>query len=249
MNETMGQIRARKSMRVFEDKPIPGDIKKEILCAAFEAPTAGNQMLYTIIDVTDQALKETLAESCDQQTFIASAPMVLVFLADHRRWLDTYRAAGLSPRKVGPGDMLLAAADAIIAAQNAVVAAESFGVGSCYIGDILENCEDIRALLNLPLETFPAAMLVFGYPSQQQQARRKPKRFDGKYIVLENAYRTLSPEEHREMYLAREAEEGRTEVDYHARMEAFWKRKYEGDFSREMNRSAAVYFKDFAEDC
>ena len=28
-------------------------------------------------------------------------------------------------------------------------------------------------------------------------------------------------------------------------MEAFWKRKYESDFSKEMNRSMEVYLKDF----
>ena len=39
---------------------------------------------------------------------------------------------------------MLAMADACIAAQNSVVAAESLGVGSCYIGDILENVEEHR---------------------------------------------------------------------------------------------------------
>lgn len=46
-----------------------------------QAPTAGNQMLYTILQITDQNLKERLAETCDHQPFIAKAPLVLVFLA------------------------------------------------------------------------------------------------------------------------------------------------------------------------
>ena len=44
-------------------------------------------MLYSILDVTDQALKDRLSETCDHQPFIAKAPMVLVFLADYRRWV------------------------------------------------------------------------------------------------------------------------------------------------------------------
>ncbi|GHU83969.1 nitroreductase [Clostridia bacterium] len=246
MNDTLRALSARKSMRVFENRAIDPAVRAALLEAAFQAPTAGNQMLYTIIDATDPALKAALAEQCDHQPFIATAPLVLIFLADCRRWLDTYRAAGLAPRRPGQGDILLATADAVIAAQNVVVAAESYGLGSCYIGDILEHCEDIRALLSLPEEVLPAAMLVIGYPTPQQQARKKPARFDGRFIVFENAYRTLTPQEHRAMYLERAARDGRADADFEAQMEAFWKRKYESDFSREMSRSAAVYLRAFA---
>ncbi|MCC5909339.1 MAG: nitroreductase family protein, partial [Clostridiaceae bacterium] len=41
MNDVLKQIKDRKSVRVFEDKKIPIEIKNEILNAAFEAPTAG----------------------------------------------------------------------------------------------------------------------------------------------------------------------------------------------------------------
>lgn len=247
MNETIKALAARKSVRAFAERPIEADVRQALLTAAFQAPTAGNQMLYSILDITDQSIKEALAESCDHQPFIATAPLVLVFLADCRRWLDMYRAAGLSPRKPGPGDLLLAAADAVIAAQNMVVAAESLGLGSCYIGDITEHCERVRPLLNLPDEAVPAAMLVIGYPTEQQMGRKKPERFDGKYIVHENTYKTFSAEEHRAMYLSREARAGRPDADFAAQMTAFWQRKYESDFSREMNRSTAVYLKAFGE--
>ena len=57
---------------------------------------------------------------------------------------------------------MLACSDALIAAQNAVIAAESLGIGSCYIGDILEQAEDHAELLDLPPHTMPVAMLCFG---------------------------------------------------------------------------------------
>lgn len=150
MNEVLQQLYARKSVRAFEESEITPQEKQAILRAAFEAPTAGNQQLYTILDITDSALKQTLSETCDHQPFIAKAPMVLIFCADCQKWLDAYEACGCAPRRPGPGDLLLAMADACIAAQNAVTAAQSLGIGSCYIGDILENCEQHRALLGLP---------------------------------------------------------------------------------------------------
>ena len=168
MNEVLNQLKSRKSVRVFEDKPLPDDVKDEIIGAAFEAPTAGGMMLYSILNISDQELKDKLAVICDNQPFIAKAPLVLIFLADYQRWYDAFCMVDCNPRKPGEGDMLLACADAIIAAQNTVVAAEALGVGSCYIGDVIEHCEMVRELLNLPDYVLPAAMLVYGYPTQQQ---------------------------------------------------------------------------------
>lgn len=242
MNEVLRQLAARKSVRVYTGEPVTAEEKQAILQAAFDAPTAGCQQFYTIIDVTDQALKERLADLCDHQPFIAAAPLVLVFLADCRRWNQCYRAAGLSPREPGPGDLLLAVADAVIAAQNAVTAAESLGIGSCYIGDVLENAEAMRRALDLPAHVVPAAMLIFGRPTPQQKTRPKPRRFAAGAVVCENTYKDRPEALLRADFAARE---DRTGYDFDADLQAFCARKYDSDFSREMSRSAAVYLQDF----
>ena len=233
-------LKSRKSVRAFEDRQIPEDIKQEILRCAAQAPTAGNQQLYTILDITDQALKEKLAVTCDNQPFIAKAPLVLIFCADAQKWHDAYIEAGCGPRAPGAGDLMLAVCDAAIAAQNAVTAAESFGIGSCYIGDIMEQCETHRELLGLPPFVFPALMLVFGYPTQQQISREKPERFAMKHIVHENTYRRMDGPELREMLSQRAGSRG-----YDEWVRAFCERKYNSDFSREMGRSVIEYLKEF----
>ena len=239
MNEIIQSLYDRKSVRAFEGRPVPAELKAEILAAAAQAPTAGCQQLYTILDITDQTLKEALAETCDHQPFIAQAPVVLVFCADCLRWYDAYRAAGLSPRRPGPGDLMLAVTDAAIAAQNAVVAAQSLGLGSCYIGDIMERYEDQRKLLHLPPWVFPACMLVLGWPTQQQKERKKPERFDQSFIVHENGYRRLDEAALRTMF--RDRCGGQT---FEGFLSAFCHRKYESDFSREMSRSVGEYLQD-----
>ena len=191
MNEIIKSLYNRKSTRVYEEKPIPKEVKDMILEAAVQAPSAGCQQLYTILDITDQNLKEALSETCAHQPFIAKAPLVLVFCADCKKWYDAYLEANCNPRTPGVGDLMLAVTDTAIAAQNAVVAAESFGIGSCYIGDIMENCEEQRRLLKLPDYVFPAVMLVFGYPTEQQKNRKKPERCKMNYIVHENTYRSM----------------------------------------------------------
>ena len=150
MNEVLQQLKTRKSVRVYEDRAIEPEVKQAILEAAIQAPSAGNMALYTILDITDRAIKDKLAVSCDNQPFIATAPMVLVFCADYRRWYDVFCKYVDEVRKPDMGDLFLAEADTLIAAQNAVVAAHSLGLGSCYIGDITENFEYHKELLNLP---------------------------------------------------------------------------------------------------
>ena len=107
MNETIQQLFDRKSVRVFEEKEISAEDKELILTAAVQAPTAGNQQLYTILDITDQEMKEKLAITCDNQPFIAKAKMVLIFCADCRKWYDAYLEGGCVPRKPDAGDFLI----------------------------------------------------------------------------------------------------------------------------------------------
>ncbi len=240
MNEITRSLKDRKSVRVFTEKEIEESIKNEILLSAVNAPTAGNQQLYTILDIRDKELRKKLSVTCDDQPFIADAKFLLIFCADFKKWYDAFLDTGCTPRKPAVGDFLLAVNDAVIAAQNAVVAAESFGIGSCYIGDIMENCEIHREMLNLPEYVFPAAMLVFGYPTEGQIKRIKPERADMKFIVHTDTYKELGKEERKELFSPKAKEKS-----YEDWMRAFCERKYNSDFSVEMSRSVNEYLKEW----
>lgn len=242
MNEVIQSLFDRKSVRVFTDREISPEARSLILTAATQAPTAGNQQLYTILDIQNPALKKRLVKSCDNQPFIAQAKMVLVFCADCKKWYDAFLDCGCEPRNPGIGDLLLAVSDTNIAAQNAVTAAQSLGIGSCYIGDIMENCEAQRELLGLPRYVFPAAMVVFGYPTDQQIARPKPERAPLNRIVAVDRYPEMDAGWRAELFSGRAAEKS-----YEDYMKAFCSRKYNSDFSREMTRSVGEYIKDFQE--
>lgn len=254
MNQVMDVLMKRRSVRAYEEREIPAEVRAEILKATLRAPTAGNLMLYSILDITNQSIKDKLAVTCDNQPFIARAPMVWVFLADYQRWYDYFLASGvpelcqqknLTMVKPEEGDLFLACCDALIAAQNAVIAAESFGIGSCYIGDIMEKYEFHKEMLDLPQYVFPICMLVFGYPTQQQKEQPYTPRFDEKFIVFENQYHRLSQDEFSEMFAERQSRlpkgksmEGITTVG-----QATYLRKFSADFSMELRRSAREMIK------
>lgn len=244
MNQTIQQLYDRKSVRVFTDEPITDDEKKIILTSALQAPTAGNMALYSILDIQEQSLKEELARRCDNQPFIAKAPLVLIFLADFQKWYDIFYACCDESPKIEEADLFLASQDCVIAAQNAVVAAQSMGIGSCYIGDIMENFEINKELLHLPKYALPYSMVVFGRPTQQQKDRIKPKRFAIEDIVHIDTYRQKSIEETMHMFEKQTEKNGKELKEY---IRAFANRKFYVDFRKEMNRSAKAMLKQWTD--
>ena len=249
MNATLELIHNRRSTRNYASIPITSEEKETILQAAMRAPTAGNMMLYSIIEIEDQALKDQLAVSCDDQPFIARAPYVLLFAADYQRWMDLFELSGaaedciekgLAPRTPQEGDLLLACCDALIAAQTAVLAAESLGIGSCYIGDILENAEVHRELLHLPRYTLPVTLLCFGHPVGAREERSTTRRFEREFIVHRDGYRRIPPSDLPRMletYPAGQYANLPIEERAKAIARGMYTRKFVSDFSVEMSRS------------
>jgi nitroreductase len=254
MNNTIELMLKRRSVRTYSDKPISNDEKQAIFDCAMRAPTAGNLMLYSMIEVTDQQLKEKLAVSCDNQPFIAKAPLVVLFAADFQRILDLYRFSGAQEwskeqgggfRLPGEGDLFLAMNDALIAAQSAVTAAEALGIGSCYIGDVMEQYEFHRDLFELPDYVFPATLICFGYPKTDGPKTPVP-RYEEKYVHFKNTYTNFEADEL--LYMTDRLEEWQ----YKGKVPQYnggnigchiYNRKYATDYANEMNRSVKEALK------
>lgn len=257
MNETVKVINRRRSVRNYSPEPMTEEEKEIILSAAMRAPTAGNLMLYSIIEVADQALKERLAETCDHQPFIAKAPLVLLFAADYQRLYDFFllsdvaekcRENGSAIREPREGDLLLACCDALIAAQTAVIAAESLGIGSCYIGDILEQYEIHRDLFDLPPYAAPVCLVCFGRPAVVKEEVRLTPRYGREFIVSTDRYHRLTAEETAEMMrptLEKVYPDGLTEENLKDLGQKIYFRKFGSEFSVEMSRSVHEMLKNW----
>lgn len=257
MNETLQVLERRKSLRGYDSRPLTKEHKKAILHSAFRAPTAGNMMHYHIIEVADQKLKDRLVTTCDNQPFIAKAPLVLLFLADLQRWYDLFeysgvpelcKARGLVYMTPCESDLLLASCDALVAAQNAVIAAESLGIGSCYIGDIMENIETHREMFSLPKWVFPIALLCFGYPLREdRESREKISRFPERFVLSKNKYTRADASDFEAILM----EQRKVEKDHLKEADNIgqfiYLRKTGAPFSAEMRRSVKVALKDWGE--
>lgn len=134
-------------------------------------------------------------------------------------------------------------ADAHIAAENAVIAAESIGIGSCYIGDIVENVEETKKLLNLPKYINPMCMLVFGYKKGDVKNPR-PKRFKLENVVCENEFKEESLKTFVNKFEHLETEDERIKKANQL-VNSTFNFKMKSEFFKEMNRSLKVMIDEF----
>jgi len=254
MNDTINNIFNRVSLRKFSEHKVSNDNRDLIIESALRVPTAGNQMLYSIIKVENIDALEKLSHSCDEQPFIKKASFALVFLVDYQKlynylgesnFLSYCAEQVLNPEYPDLSDLLLGSEDAIAAAQNAVIAAESLGVGSCYIGHIIENYEFHKELFNLEKLSFPLGMLVFGnYPENYHPSITS--RFDQKYVVFNEKYHKLSREELLDMYKENEKRfNPNNKLGAKNSAQMIYGRKFGSEFSIEMRRSVKLAFKEW----
>jgi nitroreductase len=173
-NETMRVLIERASCRSFADKKIPPDVLNLILEAGNRAATGGNLQPYSIIKVENDDTKRTLARLCEDQDFIITAPVNLIFCIDFhrlRRWAELESAPFSATDSFR--HFWISFQDTIIAAQNICTAADSMGLGSVYVGTTIDCPRELKQLLALPDSVFPVVLLSLGYPKVRPSPRKK----------------------------------------------------------------------------
>jgi len=188
-NETIRLLLNRGSCRNFDEKEIPDDILDQILAAGIHAPTGGNLQPWSIIKITSPSSRNQLTEWC-HQGYMAKAPVHLLFCIDwHRlaRWADLTAAPYAAHASFR--HFWISIQDVICSAQNICTAADSLGLGSVYIGTIMEFFEEVRALCELPDRVMPVVLLCLGYPKSNPGVRRK---LGQQVLVHEETYSELS---------------------------------------------------------
>jgi FMN reductase [NAD(P)H] len=183
----------RRSVRNFEDKNIPENLIEDLLDAANNAPSCGNIQPISVVLVQKAEARAKLAKMVGDQPWVKNAPLSMIFCIDFFRiktWASMFEADYRGEKALL--SFLIAYADLMCSAQNVVILAESQGLGSVYIGTILDVIDQAREYFSIPKLVLPMMVLSIGYPRTVPKNIPKLKR---DVIAHRETYRTMGDDE------------------------------------------------------
>ena len=161
-------IQHRRSVRKFQAQPIEDDKLNGILEAARLAPSGNNRQPWFFIVIKDERVKQEVAQATNNQSWIASAPVVIVAVADMCARSQDY--AGMFVDEETSGfDLKRVIRDTSIAISHILLEVDNQGLGACWCGAFTQ--EGIRPVLGIPEEKFVLAVIPVGYPAEEPKAK------------------------------------------------------------------------------
>ncbi|WP_432353302.1 oxygen-insensitive NADPH nitroreductase [Sporosarcina sp. A2] len=178
-------LKSHASVRSYTDEQLSKETVVDLVSAGQHAASSHFVQAYSVIHVTDVAIREKLGEFSKNPHQFNGAGAVLVFCADFHR-LQT--AAALHDRSIDFSHaeaLLVGTIDVALFAQNIAIAAESKGYGICYIGGVRNSPAEISELLHLPEGVVPMFGMTIGIPANVNEV--KP-RLPVDAVLHENMY-------------------------------------------------------------
>jgi nitroreductase len=178
MNPTLEAIKNRRSIRDYEQKPVPQDIINQIIAAGNQAPYTSmtTTQPWRFVVVQNPELKQKLLQTTmpfwkqsieplkEAQPALYKIAMSLYDALEEPKDVIYYQAPVIL-FVIGPADNPVSCA---LACENIMIAAQSLGLGSCYVGFgamIKGNAEVVAALELKETEAVYGPRLL-GYPKQ-----------------------------------------------------------------------------------
>lgn len=188
-NSTIKTLLNRRSIRAFADGPIDDDTIATLETAAQHAASSMFLNDWSAIRITDPSIKQAFAK-IGNQAYIATAPLLYLFIIDERRNADIAARKGVDELSdaftLNAGYRFVQAQnDAVLALHAMETAAESLGLGCVILGSLLNDVPQLISLLHLPKLTFPVLGLAIGKPAQAPTLKpRMPRSMQ----FFENSY-------------------------------------------------------------
>lgn len=184
-------ILGRRSIRRYQDRPIPQNVLENILTAATWAPSAHNRQPWRFMVITSPEVRRSLAVAMgtrlradlaadntppemiekdanrSHRRITGSPALILVCLS--LTAMDHYP----DPKRANY-EYLLAVQSTALAAQNLLLAAHAEGLGGCWMCAPLFCPDVVTAELSLPTDWQPQTLITLGYPAETRQSTRQP---------------------------------------------------------------------------
>ena len=161
--DILNLLKSRRSIRIYQERPVPQELLLQILEAGRWAPTGANLQPWHFIVVTDSETRKQIGDVARfffiKSSHVEKAPVVI--------------ALGFDTRKGKYGRY-----DVTLAGGNMLTMAESLGLGTCWIGAFDEP--KVKEILEIPENIEVIGLVTLGYPDEKAEV---PPRVELEKIV------------------------------------------------------------------
>lgn len=195
MNELMHTIFHRRSIRRFSKKQIDESILQEILKAGLYAPSAGGRQGVLFVVCQNTIINEKLGKikRANSTPHMATKTNYVSkeqpSIADDSNLRNAFYDAPTVITFFAPKNFLFSVDDCAVAAENMMLAADSYGIGSCYIGQGWTAFadpygQDILKQWNIRNDYYAVLQLLLGYPKEGDAHPTPKPRKSGRIVRI-----------------------------------------------------------------
>lgn len=147
----------RRSVRHFQERPVPDECVRKLVETAMRAPTACNRQLWHFVAVTDPEVKDAMSRLGDSysQSYLYDAPVIIAVFYD----------ASMESRNPCHTAYITSG----MAIYAILLAAEAQGLGAIYLGGIMDP-RGIEQAVAAPAHLQNLGLICIGYPADSPPA-------------------------------------------------------------------------------
>lgn len=155
--DALEAILTRRSVRRYEDKPVPEELIEKLLAAGMAAPTARDAREWQFVVIDDRAILEKIGDINPNAKMTQKAPLAILVCGD----LSLEKSEGYW------------VVDCAAMVENILLAAHALGLGAVWtsVYPRQERVEGLKQLVGLPDNVVAHSLIVVGYPAEQPAPR------------------------------------------------------------------------------
>jgi len=153
----LNAIYKRRSIREYTNEPVKIKDLREIVRAGMWAPSGLNNQPWRFVLITDSGTRLQLADQTRYSHIVAAAPALIALFLDTRAMYNEvkdHQAAGAC-------------------IQNMLLAAEDLDLGGVWLGEILNQKEQVNRIIGVNSELDLMAIIAIGYPAHHKQSSKR----------------------------------------------------------------------------
>jgi nitroreductase len=152
--DVIDALMSRRSIRRYTQTAVPDDTVKQLLKAAMNAPSAGNEQPWQFIVIRQREILDAIPSIHPYAHMLKEAALAIAVCGDLN--FEVYKDFWVQ--------------DCSAATQNILLAAHGFGLGAVWLGfyPLQDRVAGLKRMLSLPEHVIPLSMVSIGWPAEEK---------------------------------------------------------------------------------